>query len=129
MTHANTGHAILIDLKLTIYSTSIDLVRELLNLLAKIYTNKMTYSDWNDRFILELAICLDTYIRTNASPEAKMKAFFFIFKDLALGNYDSNINVSDIAISFDQICYLTKMRWIKSDKNQNEMNKTRINVE
>lgn len=97
---------------LAMLNTSISHSKELLNL-VKIYINDGKYSGYNNSFIFNLAIFYNIYLSANILFEAKMKAFFTMFKDLALNNCLSNIGISGTVINFDQVYYLIKSKWIK----------------
>lgn len=88
---------------MAIITTSIEYGKELSNL-AKIYTNNAKYSGYNDRFTFKLAIFYYIYSKVDVLLKAKIKAFFIMFKSLALDYYYSNISTSIIAMNFDQVC-------------------------
>lgn len=100
--------------------------RELLNL-AKIYTNDAKYSGCHDSFIFKLTIFHNICLRADVLPEAKIKVFPIMLKDLGLDYYFSNIN-SSTAINSNQVHYSIKMKWVKWNKNKDEMDETIIGV-
>lgn len=104
-----------------------DYGKKLLNL-AKICTNKVKYSSWNNTFTLKLKIIHDICSLTDILPKTKMKAFFTIFKNLVLNNSLLNIDISNIIMNFDLIYYLIRKMYIKWDKTQNKINEICIGV-
>ncbi len=79
--------------------------RELSNL-AKMYTKESKYSGENDSFTFKLAIFNDICSRADVLFETRMKAFLTMSKGLALDYYYLNIDITDLTMNFDQVCYL-----------------------
>ena len=88
------------NLPTAIITTSIGNGKKLLNL-AKIYTKKAKYSDWNDSFTFKLAIFYNICLRTDVLPDVNIKTFSTMLKSLALNYYYSNISISAIVLNFD----------------------------
>ena len=93
----------------TIITTSIGQDKELSNS-VKIYIDDAKCSGYNDSFTFKLANFYDICSRADIPSEAKIKVFSTIFKDLALANYSSNIDIRNIAINSDQVRYSIKRK-------------------
>jgi hypothetical protein len=77
--------------------------RELINL-TKLYSEKTKYSEENDNFSFKLTMFNDMCDRVDVLFEAKLKAFFTMLKELALGYYYANVISSKNAFTFDDVC-------------------------
>lgn len=102
--------------------------RELSNF-AKIHTDNAKYCGRNDSFTFKLTIFHDIYSMADVPPKAKMTAFPTMLKSPALYSYRSDIGISGTIINSDQVCYPIKRKCVKWDKNQNEIDETRMGVE
>lgn len=69
--------------------------------LAKIYTNAIKYSDYNDIFLIILTIFYNICFRADIPSETKMKIFLIILKNAAQDNYLLNIDINNIFINFN----------------------------
>lgn len=79
-------------------------IKKLLNL-AKININNAKYNGCNNSFIFKLAIFYHIYSRADVPPNAKIKTFSTMLKDLVLNYYYLNINIGSIAINLNQVYY------------------------
>ena len=68
------------------------------------YTDEAKYSGDDDSFAFKLSIFHDICARADIPPEAKLKAFPTMLKDLALDYYYSNMSISG-PLTFDQVCH------------------------
>lgn len=73
---------------------------------AKMYIRKSKYSGKNNSFTFKLAIFNNIYSRAIVPFKACIKVYSTILKSLALDYYYSNINITNLIINFDHICYL-----------------------
>lgn len=86
---------------------------ELANL-AKIYTNKVKYSDENISFAFKLMTFHDICTRLDVSQETLLKAFPTMPTGLALDYYYSNSKIS-ITATFDEICELINIYFERAE--------------
>ncbi len=79
--------------------------RELINL-TKLYSDETKYSEENDNFSFKLIMFNDMCDRVDVFSEIKLKAFFIMFKELALNYYYANMINRDKnrSIIFDDVC-------------------------
>ncbi len=77
--------------------------RELVNL-TKLYIDEIKYNEKNENFSFKLIMFNDMCDRVDVFFEIKLKAFFTMFKRLALNYYNANVINNKIPFTFDDVC-------------------------
>ena len=85
--------------------------------MAKLYTNEMKYSGFNDNFNHKLVIFHDTCRKANVPDSSKLEAMTLMLRELALSFYYSNISGKER--SFHHACKTIKASFEGPEYEQN----------